>query len=382
MAENQPKPDWLQELELKAGPHWLGLLNDPGGAAILINELPSALTPEKVATQGTDERKIWELIGLYYRSQGRWYDAIAIYFAMYYHFLRLQISSGTRVHKGMPLLWLADCYSSLGYATLSKRFLMLTLVEDAITMQGVVDPIKTGSYVRLAWRHGLIDSEIKKYSTKIYDIGIAYPVETMFPEWVLQELDQDWIVEIPSPNEALYYISNMIYVRHLIKGLGDGTGLTLERLAEYLLGCMPGCKTSRRIHSKSSDYDVICSLQGPDIDFRSELGRYFVVECKDWQDPVNFSTFAKFCRVLDSVKSNFGIIFSKRGITGEGRHSDAEREQLKVFQDRGMVIIIVKETDLIYVSGGGNLIALLRKKYETVRLDLQPNLPSKKGNSE
>jgi hypothetical protein len=347
--DKQQEPEWLQELRQLADPRWMELLENPGGAAVLINELPSTLSAERVAEYGTDERRVWELIGLFYRAQQRWYDAIAIYSSMYDHFLDLQASSGVRVHKGMPLLWLADCYFFLGFATLSKRYLMLTLVEDAITMKGDVDPIRTGSYFRLAWRHGLTDNEIKRYSQRAYRIGEIHAVETMFPEWVLQELDQDWIVEVPSPNEASYYTANKLYIKHLIDGLGESTGKVLE----------------------TTDYDVVCSLHGPDIDFRSELGRYFVVECKDWKDPVDFSSFAKFCRVLDSVKSRFGIIFSKHGITGEEQSSNAEREQLKVFQDRGMVIIVVNETDLNYVSGGGNFIALLKIKYEKVRLDLK-----------
>jgi len=369
--DKQQEPEWFQELRKKADPRWLELLGNPGGAALLIKELPSSLPPERVAEHGTDERKVWEYIGLFYRSQQRWYDAIAIYSSMYYHFLGLQETTGNRVHKGMPLVWLADCYLSLGLKTLSSRYLMLTLVEDAITLKGKIDPIETGSYVRLAWAHGFTDIEIKKYADQAYKIWEVYPSESMYPEWILQELDQDWIVEVPGPNEATFYTANEIYIKHLIDGLKEPSGKVLERLAEYLLSCMPGCKTSRRNATESTDYDVVCSLQGPDIDFRSELGRYFVVECKDWKDPVDFSSFAKFCRVLDSVKSHFGIIFSKYGITGEGHNSNAEREQLKVFQDRGMVIIVVKEIDLDYVSHGGNFISLLKNKYEKVRLDLR-----------
>jgi hypothetical protein len=79
---------------------------------------------------------------------------------------------------------------------------------------------------------------------------------------------------------------------------------------------------------------------------------------------------AKFCRVLDSTKSRFGILFSKNGISGEGRTVDAEREQLKVFQDRGMVIVVIDQSDLEHVARGGSFINLLRAKYERVRLDL------------
>jgi len=111
-------------------------------------------------------------------------------------------------------------------------------------------------------------------------------------------------------------------------------------------------------------------MEGFDVDFRSELGRYFVCECKDWDAPADFTSLAKFCRVLDSVKSRFGILFSKHGISGEGKNRDAGLEQLKVFQDRGMVIVVIDESDLEQVANGANFISLLRTKYENVRLNL------------
>ena len=46
----------------------------------------------------------------------------------------------------------------------------------------------------------------------------------------------------------------------------------------------------RRQRSDSTDYDVIGTFEGSFMDFRSELGNYFLAECKDWKDPANFST--------------------------------------------------------------------------------------------
>jgi hypothetical protein len=126
-----------------------------------------------------------------------------------------------------------------------------------------------------------------------------------------------------------------------------------------------------RKRSQSTDYDVVCTLEGPNDDFRSELGRYFICECKDWSAPADFSAFAKFCYVLDSVKCRFGILFSREGITGAGRATDAERVQVKVFQDRGMVVIVITQKDLREIADGANLITMIRSKYEAVRLDLR-----------
>ncbi|HLA06965.1 MAG TPA: hypothetical protein VJ022_05940 [Anaerolineales bacterium] len=104
----------------------------------------------------------------------------------------------------------------------------------------------------------------------------------------------------------------------------------------------------------------------------------FFCECKDWARPADITAFAKFCRILDSTKSRFGIIFSRKGITGAGTSKDAAREQLKVFQDRGMVIIVVDKNDLDYVANGGNFTNLLRKKYKAVRLDLKDKKQNKR----
>ena len=193
----------------------------------------------------------------------------------------------------------------------------------------------------------------------------------MFPEALLQRVDDDWMTEVPSATEAFIYSANESYVRWLLSQLGTSRGEALEFLAEYLLSCMPGCRTRRRERSGSTDYDVVCSMEGFEVDFRSELGRYFVCECKDWNASADFTTMAKFCRVLDSFKAKFGILFSRSGISGENSGAFAAREQLKVFQDRGIVVVVINLRDLESVAAGQNFISLLRTRYESVRLDIR-----------
>jgi hypothetical protein len=106
------------------------------------------------------------------------------------------------------------------------------------------------------------------------------------------------------------------------------------------------------------------------LDFRAELGRYLICECKDWARPADFTTVAKFCRILDSTKCRGGILFSQIGISGSGTTEDAAREQLKVFHDRDLAILVIDCSDLEALAKGGNLIVMLRNKYEQVRLDL------------
>jgi hypothetical protein len=345
-------------------------LVDRSGHARFIEELPKVFNDDSFVTD-IEAQTCWERIGNFYKNQGRYHEAISLYSSLYNQLLFGQEQTQIRAHKGTPLVWISDCYSVLQCPILAKRYLMLTLCEDAIRETGNVSPNTTGIYFRLVWGSGLPDSELKRYAQEIYKLSQDNPKDGMYPEWIVQELDQNWMTEFPSPKEAAVYISNPRYIKHMIAKLGDGSGKQLEQLAGYILSCMPGCRTTLRQRSKSTDYDIVCSMEGFEVDFRSEMGRYFVSECKDWDRPADFTAMAKFCRVLDSTKSRFGILFSKQGITGAEKTTDAEREQLKVFQDRAMVIVVINQTDLEYVSNGGNFISLLRKRYEKIRLDLK-----------
>jgi hypothetical protein len=295
------------------------------------------------------------------------------YEALYQALLRHQEDTGARIHKGMPLVWMRDSHVNLGHPVLAKHFLMLTLVEDAIRERGVLDPNNSGLYFRAVWHHGMSDREVRRYAREVEEFRRDNPEDVRFPERVPQDLDKLWMTDFPSAEESLLYPVNLRYMKHLWAGVGEETGKALELLADYLLSAMPGCRTYRRRRSHSTDCDIVCSLDGVEFDFRAELGRYFVCECKDWGSAADVTAFAKFARVLDSTKSRFGILFSRKGITGADETRYAAREQLKLFQDPGVVVVVVDEQDIKAVNDGYNFIALLREKYEAVRLDLVPD---------
>lgn len=347
------------------------LLVDVSGAAGFLQELPKVFPVDKFHSD-TEAHLCWERIGNFYKNQHRYNQAIPIYLALYNHFIAAQNLSGKRIRKGTPLVWISDCYMMMNYPVLSKRCLMLALCENAVHEKGDVPPQSTGTYWRLIINHGLPDSELKRYAKIAYELHLNNPEDTFFPEWIVQRFDKGWMTEVPFPMEAGVYWANGLYIKRLISKLGDGTGRALETLADYILSCMPGCRTMFRKQTASSEFDVVCSMDGIEADFRSELGRYFVCECKDLTDPASFTTIAKFCRVLDSIKSRFGILFSPKGISGEKGTKYAERERLKIYQDRGIVLVVIKRKDLQDVADGGNFINLLRDKYEKVRLDLLP----------
>lgn len=348
--------------------YW-GLLVDRSGASQFDKILPETFKVENFIDD-TEAHLCWERIGNFFKNQGRLHEAILLYFGLYYHFIKAQDASGRWVQKATPLVWIAECCSQLGYHALAKRYLMLSHIDDSIAIKGTVSPGGTGVYFRLVWHRGFPDSELRRYAKETYTLYQKNQKDSFYPEWILQKLDENWLTEIPSPIEVGTYWANPLYFNYLISKLGDKKGHVLETLAQYMLSCMPGCRTTVRKRTTSSEIDIVCSVEGIETDFRSELGRYFVCECKDWKKTVDFTSVAKFRSVLDSIKSQFGILFSPKGISGKKLSRYAANEPQKLFQSHGIVLVVIDQADMTYVANGGNFINLLRNKYEKIRLDV------------
>jgi hypothetical protein len=356
------------EKERRFPPRLQGVFFDREGARLFVERLPKLFMPGAVA-KDSPEQKIWEAAGTFNLARGRFHEAIPIFAALYDHMLAAQEQTGIRCHKGMPLVWLSECHRQLGHPLISLRLLMLTLIEDAIVDAGRI-LANRGVYFRVVWIAGLADADVRRYATEAYAWSQDHPREAFFPERVLRELDQNWVCP-PAPSEVGIFPGNPRYMKYLIGRLGEKSGLALQLLAEYLLASMPGCRTMPPRQSGTHEYDIVCSMEGSELDFRSELGRYFVCECKDWKRKADVRTVAILCRVLDSVKARFGILFSRSGITGAEKDQTGELEQLKIFQDRGSVIVVFEKKDLEQLAKGANFVAMLREKYERVRLDLK-----------
>lgn len=350
------------------------LLDKRDGPEQIVPLLRSKYDPSPASQEG-----VWDLSALAYSIQSRHHESLSIYYAMYEQLMAVQTANGVRVHKGTPLVRISDEHRALGNSLMAKRYLMLTMCEDAISLGGKINAETTGTYFRSVWQFGISPEQVKNYASRMWGLSLEKPVESRFPEWILQELDQLWMTEYPSSGEATLWAVNTSYIQWLLAQLGGGSGLQLERLAHYLLSSIPGFRAQMRVRSESTDYDIICAPEGLAYDFRSELGRYFLCECKDWDQPADVTAVIKFAGVLRSVKCRFGIIFSKRGISGENQAKYAQRELLKIFQQDDLTIIVFSEPDLLQIASGDNFFSILRDKYEQVRLDLPKRMPADGG---
>jgi hypothetical protein len=343
-------------------------MNNTGGIVQeLVSKFPVPSTSAQESAWDANAWQAWEAVGLYYIIEERHYEALSIFATCYDHLSKAQLDGHFRLHKGKPLIWMSDCYWHMNWLVHAKRYLMLAFCEDMVTDAGLIIRNR-GAFYRGLWRHGMSETLLEALSHEIK----AEPSSPtpLYPEALLQDIGEDWLTETPDAREVGIYTLNRLYTQQLISGLAHTAGLALEHLAHYLVSCMPGVRTRRRLVTGSTEYDLVCSVDGLEQDFRSELGRYFICECKDWSTPADFTTLAKFARVLQATNSKFGILFSSKGVTGEHKDRYAAREQLRLYQQTGIVTVALTLEDLNRLAAGQNLIELLRKKYEAVRLDL------------
>lgn len=313
----------------------------------------------------------WQSCALALMQQGRFHDAADLLQVLYQGALVAQGDRRpTSSVKGIALVWLAEAHIRLGHRALAQRYTALTLCEDAIGAEGEFEKlIRWGGYWRARLQFGAADHEVRSLVEEFWKAFQTDSTMGRFAEWVLQQVDERWRTELPATSESGRYQINRLYANELLNRIGSDKGTGLELLAQYLLSSIPGWRTRRRVRTPSTDYDVMCVLEGVSVDFRGDLGRFVVCECKDWSTAVDFTAVAKFARVLESAKCRCGILLSRHGVTGKGTTRDAAREMLKVYQDTGIAILVFDLNELKLVIDGANLIQLLRDKYEQVRLD-------------
>lgn len=94
----------------------------------------------------------------------------------------------------------------------------------------------SGGYQQLLWSFGVSHKELIKYADHIWKIYKKNRGMGLFPEWILQQLDDAWMLEPRSPAESSLYIVNIRYVRVLKTALKSQPGRSMEWLAiTYLL---------------------------------------------------------------------------------------------------------------------------------------------------
>jgi hypothetical protein len=148
---------------------------------------------------------------------------------------------------------------------------------------------------------------------------------------------------------------------------------SLEALAKYLFEAIPflACKYSN-LRTASSEIDLVIQNRGSALlTFFDEVGRYFLVECKNWNSSVGAAQVRDFLGKVHKSRLILGIIFAKNGISGAHGGADALREIHSAFDKEGVCILVVSSEDLLGIEQGVSFYDLLDKKIDALRFDFE-----------
>lgn len=151
-------------------------------------------------------------------------------------------------------------------------------------------------------------------------------------------------------------------------------GKTLESLANFLFNSVASLKCKyANLQTRSSEIDLVVEYDSAKerIPLFEELGRYCLVECKNWSKPVGVGPVRDFMGKLDKCKARLGVIFSKNGVTGIDSGVDALREIQSRFDRDGTYILVFSLDDLREIRDGMAFTVALDRKADNLRFDAQ-----------
>ncbi len=316
---------------------------------------------------------LWEWVAKTFEEQKRIDEAKAVFETLYNVLTRVQIKEKKYIHKGMPLVWLCD-YAHLTYQPwISKRFILLTTIEDSIASSGKIDPNKTGSYWRAVHRYGIQDSVFRKYATDAYKIFGKNSDFGKFPEWILLNLKNDIPIEYPSNKEINLYPLNRPFAKYWFDNITSEImkkGTPFEDFCSFLLSCIPGFEVSSRFKTSDYHFDALIRNKTNAMDYRSDFGNYIISESKNWSNPISPQEVAYFASKLFFHDFKAGIIFSQKGLTGENQNKNATLTLIKSFYKIGRIIMVITESDIKEVISKKSLVDLLQSRYEESRFTI------------
>ena len=202
-----------------------------------------------------------------------------------------------------------------------------------------------------------------------------------FPEDVITKfaLNKPEFSHFFSPNSLVYeYPLCQAYFSMLMESIDANAATTkekgdrLEDLASYLFLLIPSLVPRRNLLDEDLAYEsdiVVRNLNASSNLVSDLLGRHFLVECKNWENPVGVKDIGYFLYRMRLTHSRFGVIFAKSGITGKETEERAAYSLIrKAFHEDGNVCIVVNREDLkSFVNDGLSFWSIILERIERMR---------------
>jgi len=199
----------------------------------------------------------------------------------------------------------------------------------------------------------------------------TYPFSTSFKEPLSSQCNILSTIEIstnPVNNiQTADWNSTICRILHLFIDIAEKAQtnhekkLTYEYLAMFLIGAIEGLSViGHDERGTTSEVDVWVANHSQDLFLQKHLGDPFIIECKNWSEPVGVSQIRNLKAIMDNKNLKCSIIISKKGVTGS-KNYDAVGEIQNAFRD-GKYIVVLSQPDLLEIANGLHPIEKIKRQ--------------------
>jgi hypothetical protein len=299
-------------------------------------------------------------------------------------FSNIQVKTKKRIYKAGIGMYLALAHLKLNDNGASIRWALLTQADDLLGKHSQGGGAGKQLLQSVFGMSNQAFMELKKIATNnLIEIekDNDWSIPQAFPEDIITKFaykKQDFAHLFAKDTKVTQFPLNNAYYSSLQKkahGVANNStekGKNLEDVATYLFLLIPGLIPIRNCidESDTHEFDIVIRNLTMNTNLITDLfGRHFLVECKNWENPIGVQEVGYFLYRMQLTHSNFGVIFASNGITGGKTQDKAANNSLhKAFHEIGKTCIVIKNEDLEKLSNyEKNFRSLLLERIEQLR---------------
>jgi hypothetical protein len=144
----------------------------------------------------------------------------------------------------------------------------------------------------------------------------------------------------------------------------DAKGKLYEELLSYLFEAVPGCIAERNLTNvfRTEQVDVAVGNGRPG-DGLWLLPHVILVECKDWNRPVDSSTVGYFMNILAGRGIELGVLVAANGITGDREDLTSAHALGLHGSPRAIKVVVITTDDIVRLQSVADFVELLHRRY-------------------
>ena len=277
-------------------------------------------------------------------------------------FNAFQRDTKVRIYRAGFGMYLAKAYQKLGDKGATFRWALLTQADDLLgehpagggAGKQLLQSVLGMSEVALSElnQEAVANLEkIRKECNNDWSVPYAY-AEDVITKFAYNRPEHTNLFSAVSSD--LEFPINTIYFEALLNKVNSDAATTkekgdrLEDLATYLFLTISGFLPRRNLLEETLAFesDIVVRNLANNV-LADLLGRHFLAECKNWERSVGVQEIGYFLYRMRLTHARFGILFAKRGITGDQNQEQAAYSLIrKAFHEDGNICIVIDNDSL------------------------------------